>query len=164
MPWSRRERLDEDYDVQTEHTRSWDASIVFRILAAIAAGVMTVIGLIAVARVSWGDNGFDAPPVDVAGMMFTPEVAVTTAAAGLIALIAAALYDRTSKLIVGGLLVCAGIVGLLVDPTDNVNWFFEDGHAWLAIGVGATLIVVALLMQTVWTADRHVRHSRPVAS
>jgi hypothetical protein len=82
----------------------------------------------------------------------------------VIALIAAAMYDRTSKLVVGGLLVCAGIVGLFVDPTDSADWFFEDGHAWLAIGVGATLIVVALLMQTVWTTRRHVGHRRPIAS
>src|SRR5690606_36415725 len=64
-------RTTPDYDegfVTEDRTtaRSWDASIVFRLIAVIAAAVMTTIGLIAVARTSWGD-GFDAAPVDVAG-------------------------------------------------------------------------------------------------
>lgn len=147
-----------DYEVrESTPGRVWDPSVLFRVVGAIAGGVMTVIGLIAVAKVSWGDNGFDAAPVDVAGMLFTPEVAVATAAAGVIALIAAALYDRTSKLIVGALLICAGIVILVTNPTNNLDWTFDDGQGWLAIGVGATLIVVALLMQMVWTTSDKVR-------
>src|SRR5262245_10997132 len=132
--------------------RTWNSSIFFRLLAVIAGGVMTVIGLIAVAEVSWGDAGFDAPPVDVAGMSFTPTVAVATAAAGVIALIAGALYDRASKLVVGGLLVVGGVVILFTDTVSNPDWAFVDGQGWLAIGVGATLIVVAALMQMAWGA------------
>jgi hypothetical protein len=115
---------------------------------------MTVIGLIAVAQVSWGDNGFDAPPVEVAGMTFTPTVAVVTAAAGILALIAGALYDRASKLVVGALLVVGGVVILFTDTVANPDWSFDDGQGWLAIGVGATLIVVAALMQMAWAAPR----------
>jgi hypothetical protein len=154
--------------------RTWNSSIVFRLLAVLAGGVMTVIGLVAVAEVSWGGNGFDAPPVDVAGMTFTPTVAVVTAAAGIIALIAGALYDRASKLVVGGLLIVGGVVILLTDTVSNPDWAFEDGQGWLAIGVGATLIVAAALMQMVWTAserrperrvvDERVHHDRAVTS
>jgi hypothetical protein len=144
--------------------RTWDSSIFLRLLAVIAGGVMTIIGLIAVAEVSWGDNGFDAAPVDVAGMTFTPTVAVVTAAAGLIALVAGALYDRASKLVVGALLVVGGIVILFTDTVGNPDWTFEDGQAWLAIGVGVTLIVVAALMRMVWAPDHGVRHRGPVPS
>ncbi len=162
MQQTRREPVDEDYGRET--VRAWDPSMIFRVIGAIAAGVMTVIGLIAVAKVSWGDNGFDAAAVDVAGMTFTPEVAVATAAAGIVALVAAAMYDRTSKLIVGVLLVAGGIVILLTDTTDtNGNWVFDNGQGWLAIGVGATLIVVALLMQWVWTGSRRASHHHPIA-
>jgi hypothetical protein len=159
-----RDRYDEDYDVATSRTRTWDPGVLLRVVGAIAAGVMTVIGLIAVAKISWGDNGFDAAPVNVAGMVFTPEVAVATAAAGVIALIAGAVYDRASKLIVGALLVCAGIVILVTNPTNNLDWTFDDGQGWLAIGVGVTLIVVAVLMQMIWTTGHRVRHGGAVPS
>jgi hypothetical protein len=157
----RHDRADYD-DTHVEH--SLDLSIILRVLAAIAAGVMTVIGLIAVAKVSWGDNGFDAAAVDVAGLSFTPEVAVATAAAGVIALIAAALWDITSKLVVGGLLVAAGIVILLTGSDEvDANWAFENGQGWLAIAVGAALIVAAVLMQVMWTG-RRADHRRPIAT
>lgn len=133
-------------------TYGWNAGVLLRVIGAVAAGVMTVIGLLAMAKVSWGDNGFDASPVDVAGMTFTPEVAVATAVAGVIALLAAALWDVTSKLVVGALLVVAGIVILLTDGSVDGNWTFDDGQAWLAIIVGGVLIAAALLLGMVRTA------------
>jgi hypothetical protein len=158
-------REGDHYTADAGHT--WDPSIIFRVIGAIAAAVMTVIGLVAVAEVSWGDQGFDASAVNVAGLTFTPEVAVATAAAGVVALIAAAMWDVTSKLIVGVLLVAGGIVILLTDGIDtNGNWIFENGHGWLAIGVGTTLIVVAVLMQMVWTptAEHRANDHSPLAS
>ena len=66
---------------------------------------------------------------------------------------------------VGALLVCAGIVILVTNPTSKLDWNFDDGQGWLAIGVGATLVVVAVLMQMVWTTGhQRVRHGGPVAS
>ena len=140
----------------TRSTDAWNAGMLLRVVGAVAAGVMTVIGLLAVAKVSWGDNGFDASPVNVAGMAFTPEVAVATAVAGVIALLAAALWDVTSKLVVGTLLVVVGIVILLTDGSVNSNWTFENGQAWLAVIVGGVLIAVALLLGMVRTASSHV--------
>ncbi len=163
MTLHHKEPVGEHYDI--DHVRAWDPSIILRVIGAVAAGVMTVIGLVAVAKISWGDNGFDAPGVNVAGMTFTPEVAVATAAAGAIALIAAAMWDRTSKLIVGGLLIVGGVVILLTDSTDtHGNWVFANGHGWLAIGVGATLVVVAALMQAAWTGRRVSHHDAVVSS
>lgn len=156
----RRETYDDDF-VEDRTSRSWDASIIFRLIAVVAAGVMTVIGLIAVAQISWGD-GFDAAAVEVAGMSFTPEVAVTVAAVGLVALIAAATADRASKLVMGALLICAGIVVLVTDTVTEPDWAFDDGIGWLAIGVGATLVAVALLMQAVWSTGHRVHQRRPI--
>lgn len=161
MPLDTEHRHDRDIDADAaQRTHAFDASIVLRLLAAIAAGVMTVIGLVAVAKVSWGDDGFDAAAVDVAGMTFTPEVAVAFAAAGVVALIAAALWDAASKLIVGGLLVVAGIVILLTGSNEvDENWAFDNAQGWLAIAVGATLVVVAILMQMMWSSRRVDRRS-----
>jgi hypothetical protein len=159
MPLTRHGTYDDEV-VEDRTSRSWDASIVFRLIAVVAAAVMTVIGLIAVAQISWGD-GFDAAAVDVAGIAFTPEVAVTVAAAGLVALVAAATADRASKLVVGALLVCAGVVVLATDTVTEPDWAFDDGLGWLAIGVGATLIVMAVLMQAAWSTHRVHQH-RPI--
>jgi hypothetical protein len=159
------ERTVRQDDYQVAHrTPAFDLSIVLRVIGAVAAGVMTVIGLVAVAKVSWANDGFDAAAVDVAGMTFTPEVAVATAAAGVVALIAAALWDITSKLVVGGLLLVTGIVILLTGSDEvNANWTFENGQGWLAIAVGAILVVAAILMQMMWTS-RRVGHRDPIAT
>lgn len=161
MRTTERAGYDETY-TERGTTRAWDASIVFRVIAVIAAGVLTVIGLIAVARTSWGD-GFDAAPVEVAGITFTPEVAVATAVAGLLALVAAALADRASKLVMGAILVCAGIVIIATDTVGEPDWAFEDGLGWLAVAVGGVLVAVAVLMQAIWTTGRRVSGRHPVS-
>src|SRR5689334_21468933 len=88
---------------RVDRVATHDYSIVVRVIAAIAAAVPTIIGLIALARVDWGNGGFDAAAVSSAGMTFTPAVALGTFVAGLLALIAACTYDRASKLIMGAL-------------------------------------------------------------
>jgi hypothetical protein len=121
----------------------WNA--VLRLVAAVAAGVAVVIGAIALLRIDWGD-GLDAAPVQIAGMGFSPLLAITTLAAGVIALLAAASPDRGSKLFVGGLLIAAGVVVLLAGTTEG-RWALEAGHGWLAIAVGGVLVLVGVLLR-----------------
>jgi hypothetical protein len=139
--------------VDRVHTR--DLSIVFRIVAAIAGAVPTVIGLIAIARVAWDAAGFDAPAVSVAGMTSTPAMAVGTAILGFLAMVAGATRDRASKLVMGGILVCIGIVALIARPETRYV-VFEDAYGWMMAIVGAVLIVAALLMSVVGSSHRHV--------
>ena len=138
---------------RVDHVRTQDLSIFYRVVAAIAGAVPTVIGLIALVRIPWDNGGLEAPAVSVAGMTFTPTVAIGTTVLGLLALIAGTTRDRAGKLFVGGLLLCVGFVALIGQP--NTRYVvLENAHGWLMVIVGAVLVVAAMLM-SVGATRRH---------
>jgi hypothetical protein len=153
-----------------ERVVAHDFTIVFRLLAAIAAGVLIMFSLIALARIDWGSEWMDAAPVQVADVTFTPIVAIAFGGAGLLALLAAASRDRTSKIVMGALLLCAGVVAFIAQSdSDRVilqdgraadRVILEDAHGWLLVAVGAALVIAALAMS--WSAERNVERRRVV--
>ncbi len=143
---------------EVTHSETHDSGLVARLLGVIAGGVAAVIGLIAVLQIDWFDQGFDAPAVDVAGMAFTPGVAIATAVAGLIAILAGASSDRATKLVVGAVLSCVGIAVLVTDALPD-DLELESGHGWLSLAVGIALIVSSLLLRrSVTTTDYRGEH------
>jgi len=137
-------------------TRTGDGfNAAVRTVAALAGGVATVIGIVALIRIDWND-GFDSFPVDVAGMAFTPAVAIATVILGVIALGAGAAADRSSKLVVGALLTCLGL-GILIAGDSRSSLDVEAGHGWLALIVGVILIAAGLMLRNVWESRRSVR-------
>jgi hypothetical protein len=135
----------------------WNTAV--RVLAMVAAAVATIIGVIALFRIDW-TNGLDSRAVDVAGMIMTPKVAIVTVIAGIIALAAAASPERSSKLVVGAVLAIAGVAILLIGDADRLDLQVERRHGWLALVVGAVLILAGLLMRNTWTARRRVATDR----
>src|SRR5438477_295171 len=87
---------------QVQRTSVRDFGVAYRIIAAIAGAVPTIIGFIALTRVTWDQGGLDAAPVEVASMTFTPVMAIALTVLGLLAMIAGASRDRASKIVVGG--------------------------------------------------------------
>jgi hypothetical protein len=146
-----RDVLDERHTTRTAD--GYNAAV--RTVAALAGGVATVIGVVALIRIDW-NNGLDSLPTDVAGMAFTPAVAIATVVIGLIALAAGASADRTSKLVVGAVLACLGL-GILIAGDSRDSLDVESGHGWLALIVGAVLIVAGLMLRNVWETRRSVR-------
>ncbi len=133
-------------------------NVLARVLGLVATAVPTIVGLIAVADIDWSGNGFDAPPVTVAGIRLSPAVAVALLAAGVVGLLAAAMRDRGSKLAVGAIYVIAGIVIVLANPiVQNVH--LSDRLGWMAILVGAVMLVAGLLAVQRTTVRREVRTS-----
>ncbi len=130
---------------RVDHVVTQDLTILFRVIATIAAAVLIVFGLVALVRIDWDPGGLDAAPVAVGDIAFTPIVAISTAVAGLLALLAAATRDRTSKLVVGALLVCGGVAAFIAEP-DSGRIVLEDAHGWLMVIIGGVLIVAALAM------------------
>jgi len=131
---------------------TWNAAL--RGVGAFAGGVALVYGLIALFRIDW--NGLDSSPVEVAGLSFTPIVAIATAGLGVLALLAGAAADRTSKLVIGAFLACVGIA-VPVAGDGRADWDLESGHGWLALLVGGVLVVTGLAMRRSWSVSRQVR-------
>lgn len=140
---------------RTTTATSWDAAdVALRAIGLVAGAVPVVIALVAAARLDWG-SGFDAAPVSVLGMAFTPAIAIATGIAGLIVLAAAAAADRGVKLLVGAVLACIGVAILIVGGTAS-DLDLEAGHGWLALLVGAVLFVTGLLAHRSWVARQDV--------
>jgi hypothetical protein len=147
-----------------------DLSIVFRALAAVGAAVLIIFSLVALARIDWSSQWMDAPPVQVGGVWFTPFVAIAFGVAGWLALFAAASSERESKIVIGALLVCAG-VGAFIAKSDSDAFVLKDGrnahrvilqnaHGWLLVAAGGALIIAALAMS--WRAERSVGVHRSI--
>ena len=94
----------------------------------------------------------------VANIRLTPAVAVAVLAAGVVGLIAAAIRDRGSKLVVGAIYAIAGIVIVMANPTVQ-DVPLSDRLGWMAILVGAVMIVSGLFAVQRTTVRREVRTS-----
>ena len=129
-----------------------DLTFAVRVLAALASAVLIVFGLTALARISW-DDGVDSAAVEVADVTFTPIVGIAMTTVGVLALLAAAVASRGAKIVVGVLLVCAGIVAFIARPDDG-RVVLEDAHAWMTLVVGIVLLLAALAMS--WHEARRV--------
>lgn len=122
-------------------------NLIARIVAAAAGGILLIVGLVGLARINWVD-GFDmASAVEVGGMTYTPAVALGTAILGLLALFAGASWDRDSKLVMGGVLLCVGIAILSVGGSWQIG--VAEGHGWLAIVVGVVQLLAGVLVRPV---------------
>jgi hypothetical protein len=141
-------------EVVTERYASSDAlNLIGRFVAVVAAAVLTIIGLIALAKINWSPLGFSAPAVTVAGMIFRPWVAVATVVLGLLALAAAVSWDRESKLFMGAILVAVGIAIVVATPTvEGIP--LNNRLGWLAIIVGGVLALVGVIAGQTWASRR----------
>lgn len=128
---------------------------VLRAVAALAGGVATVIGIVALIRIDWND-GLSSAPVEVAGLSFSPGVAVAATLIGLVVLAVGASADRSSKLAVGAVLVCLGIA-IVIAGERRSDFDLETAHGWFALIVGAVLLAAGLLMRNYWVSHRSVR-------
>jgi hypothetical protein len=115
-----------------------------------AAGgiVMLVLGLIGLAKTGLSD-GFKLPVTKVAGLTYSPLLALISAGAGLI-LLGAAFTSRNSSVFFGVLLAVGGVVGLAA-PERFESISLLSPYCWLMIAVGAVVVLVNLLMPTITT-------------
>ena len=130
--------------------RAWHSdhyNEILRGLGLIAAAFPTVIGLIAAAKINWSLDGFHSPAVRVAGMAFTPWIAVATIVGGVLGLLAAAAPGRGAKLILGAIYACGGLAIMITQPTiDHVTVTYRYGV--MTFLVGFVLVGTGMLMRT----------------
>jgi hypothetical protein len=153
----------DDTATATQGTATYRAAdalnVTVRVIAAVAAGVMTVIGLIALAKFNWSAQGMDAPAVRVAGMTFRPWIAIATTGLGLLALAASVSRSREAKLLMGAILLAVGIAVVIADPTLE-RVVLTDRLGWMSIVVGLVVVLAGLVVGQTWTSGRR---NEPVA-
>jgi hypothetical protein len=114
-----------------------------------AGGIaMLVLGLIALAKTGLSD-GFKLPIIKVAGLTYSPILALISAGAGLI-LLGAAFTSRNSSVFFGALLAIAGVVGLAA-PERFKSISLLPAYCWLAFTIGVVVALANLLMPTITT-------------
>jgi hypothetical protein len=116
---------------------------------AITAGggiALLVLGLIALAKTGLSD-GVKLPIVEVAGLTYSPLLALISAGAGLI-LLGAAFTSRNSSVFFGVLLAIGGVVGLAA-PERFTSISLLSAYCWLVIAVGVVVALANLLMPTI---------------
>ena len=117
-----------------------------RIFGLIAGAVVTLIGVIALAKINWDNVQFDAPVVAFAGMTFTPIVAGITTLIGIILIGMASVREGDSRVAIGAVLATIG-VGLVSATELQRSWTMTDRQGWLAIAVGVIFVLAGLLTQ-----------------
>jgi hypothetical protein len=130
-------------------------NLVLRVIGVVASCVPLVWGLVAIARINWSANGFNAVPVDVGHILFTPWVAIATAVFGLIGVAAAASAFRSPKLVVGAIAACVGLVIWIAKPTVD--------HIVLGHRFGFMIFVVGVVLALTGILLRPYRETRRVA-
>ncbi len=143
-----------DERLSTTTHAGWNTAM--RLIGLAAGAVALLIGVAALLRLDWG-AGLDAHAVEVLGVAFTPVVAIVTTVAALVAMAAAATPERSSKLVVGAVLACVGAAIVLASDANRANVDVERAHGWLALGVGAVLVVTGLLLRRSWATHRRVQ-------
>lgn len=135
-------------------------SVIARVLALATGAALTILGLVAIARIDW-DAGMDAPSVRVADMPFTPEVAIGAVALGVLAIVCAAVWVSDLPLAMGAILAAIG-VAILLASNDSNELELVDRHGWIVLGVGVVLFLTGLLSANGYFARRRVAEHRYV--
>ena len=117
-------------------------------ITAIGGVALLVLGLIALAKTGLSD-GFKLPITKLAGLTYSPLLALISAGAGLI-LLAAAFTSRNSSVFFGVLLAIGGVVGLAApERFDSISLL--SAYCWLVIAIGVVVALANLLMPTITT-------------
>jgi hypothetical protein len=117
-------------------------------VTAIGGVALLVLGLIALAKTGLSD-GFKIPTAKVAGLTYSPLLALISAGAGLV-LLAAAFTSRNSSVFFGVLLAVGGVVGLAA-PERFVSISLLSPYCWLLFAIGVVVALANLLMPTITT-------------
>jgi len=149
--------VDTRVDTVSERTvvreRTWSPA---SIAAVLVGAFLLVIGIVAMIRADVG-NSFTAQTADVAGLPHTALLGVIEAAAGALLLLAGVSRSRGTVMFVSAAMVIFGIVILMEHESLQDDLGVESAHGWWAIGLGAGVLLIAVLAP--WTRTDHIeRH------
>jgi hypothetical protein len=139
------------YDRQTERRWALDASDVISLLAGL---LFVVMGLLALVEIGFDD--FPSEVVtDVFGLAHTQLVGIVSIALGLLLIAGCGSIGRSVTIFAGALTLVVGIVVVAAADELDATLATEEGYGWLAVVVGAIVLVAAIAIPSV--ATRHDR-------
>ncbi len=149
-------------DRQTERRWSMDASDVLSLLAGV---FYLVIGIIAFINLGFDDFPAEATTL-VAGLEHTHIWAIVSVVLGLLFLGAAGSWGRGLTTFAGALSLVIGIVVVAARDEFDPVLATNDAYGWVAIAIGAVVLLAAIAVPTVehHRRDRMVgrRHDRAI--
>ena len=131
-------RLATERDVAVER---WSLSDV---LIALVGAAMTVVGAIALVRTGV-DRSWYRPVTEVLEANHTPLLGAIEVGAGVLLMLAGAFRSRALAALIGLAMVVGGILGAVETSEVSRELAIEDWWAWLAVGVGAFVTLIALV-------------------
>lgn len=115
-----------------------------RIIGLVTGAAVTILGIVALAKVDWQNAEIDRPLVAIQNMLFSPVVAGVTVAIGLVLILLAAARDGSTQVAFGVVLAVLGAAILFSDELHR-SWSVTDRNGWLALGIGAVTLLCGLL-------------------
>jgi len=142
-------------DREVESHSAFDASSILALLAGLFYAVFGLLVLL-----DTGLSGFpDEPMNEVFGFTQSPLLGAINIGVGLLLIISAAVWGRGLMMFTSAAMVVGGIV--LVAARDDLpaSLMTETSYGWLGLGIGAVLLLAALLLPSV-AAHRRVVDTR----
>jgi hypothetical protein len=115
-----------------------------RIIGLVTGAAVTILGIVALAKVDWQNAEIDRPLVAIQSMTFSPVVAGVTVAIGLVLILLAAARDGGTQVAFGAILAVLGVAILFADELHR-SWSVTDRNGWLALGIGAITLLCGFL-------------------
>jgi hypothetical protein len=138
----------EEIPVSAQRVDRYSRTTPAQVVTALGGVALLLLGLIALAKTGLSD-GFKMPIAKVAGLTYSPILALISAGAGLV-LLGAAFTSRNSSVFFGVLFAIGGVVGLAA-PERFQSISLLSAYCWLAIAIGVVVATANLLMPTITT-------------
>jgi hypothetical protein len=137
---------------QTDRRWALDASDVISLLAGL---LFIVMGLIALVELGFADFPSEAT-TDVMGVAQTQIVALVSIGLGLLLLAGCGSIGRSVTIFAGALTLVVGIVVVAAFDQLDATMTTDRGYGWLAILVGAVVLIAAIAIPSVATTHDRV--------
>src|SRR5262245_37457791 len=116
-----------------------------RIVSLFAGLFLILLGVLVL--INTGLHDFpDSPTTEVFGFTQTPLLGVIDIGAGVLLLIGAVDPSRALSILMGALILIAGIVSLAASDKLDQSLQSNDAYGWMAVALGGVVLLVALLV------------------
>ena len=162
--------VSEGYEVEhgERHRSMWSTWSPAQVIGLIAGIVITVLGLVALARTGFDTDHLYSPHAQAWHLPHSPLMAIIEVGFGVLVLIASVVPGGARSLLalLGAIALAFGVVVLVEAPPNRLNHWLgvEDKNGWFYVIVGGVLLLAALISPvfTIKTRKHVVRDEQRV--